>query len=483
MTPFATEFPVNPIPSRAAFIAQVISWLRGTQYSTVLDHRTDSEIDGESAFLRAEDGEELRLRALEREDDLRAIGFRHDFPDNEGRLWRTEAVLRRNASADGQDLLRLRTQCIALAPGARLESPRKPYLIKSVLRDGWGGRDGALRVGDQPLWLTDGEPGLKLALEVTLGQASRHLPVIYISAVGQLKWLIVRKEIEKLAFDLGGIAHVVVEPNRGFSFRLGGATEGVNAYGGTIAVALPGRGIIRRLYLGWRLPEPRDLLSLLRRTTLDIRSQMPAQGWDWTELQEQALRLQRERDRKRLSVEETEALYEEEIANLKERIEHLGAELLARTSVSGAESDDDTLPASLIEKVGAEIYPGEFADRIRFATRFCLACTGNDDLDMRTRLVLENLSKALRPSTGLMELTDELKRATKDPKRSASQLKTLLIRHGYHEKAGNRHIRLEADDTLYGLNSITIAKTPSDIRGLINIRKQIERTLGISKLK
>jgi hypothetical protein len=89
-------------------------------------------------------------------------------------------------------------------------------------------------------------------------------------------------QIEKFAFDLGGIAHVVVEPNRAFSFQLRDRTAGANAYRGTLAIALPGRGIVRRAYLGFRLPDVDDLLTFVHQATIGIRNQMPAEGWDWT---------------------------------------------------------------------------------------------------------------------------------------------------------------------------------------------------------
>ena len=482
MTPFATEFPVEANSNRAAFVFQVITWLRGIRQSTVLAERGDEEIEGEAALLSAKSGETLRLRTLDRDGGFQAIGFQHDFPDSDGRLWRTEGVLRRGAAEDGQDLVRLRTQCIARFAGVRLESPRKPYFIKILLQDSWGGRDGMLHVTDVPHWLGADEDAMSIAREVTLGRGSRHLPVIYVSATGPGKWLIPRRQIEKLAYDLGGVAHVVVEPDRAFSVRLREETAGANAYGGTFAIALPGRGIVRRLYLGWRLPDPQDLLALVREVALEIRGQMPAEGWDWTELQEQVLRLQRQRDRNRLSAKETEDLYDQEIAILKDRIAELEEQLASNADARVQPSDVEygMLPASLIKRVGPEIYAGEFTDRIRKAAK---ECSDRDDvLDARSRAVLAAIAEALPPSPALTELLQDLKRVTKDPKGIAGQLKWLLARHGYREKSDNKHIRLEAMPGYLGLEAITLPKTPSDGRGLINLRKQVEKILGISNL-
>nr|WP_272211282.1 hypothetical protein [Marinicella sp. W31]MDC2877169.1 hypothetical protein [Marinicella sp. W31] len=59
-----------------------------------------------------------------------------------------------------------------------------------------------------------------MAKAITFGEATDWLPIIYISAKGNSSWIISADEIEKLAYDLGGVAHVVVEPNREFSFAL-----------------------------------------------------------------------------------------------------------------------------------------------------------------------------------------------------------------------------------------------------------------------
>ena len=98
-------------------------------------------------------------------------------------------------------------------------------------------------------------------------------------------------------------------------------------------------------------------------------------------------------------------------------------------------------------------------------------------LDRRSKALLEAAVKNLPSSPALLELLQDLKRATKDPRRAATELTALLLRHGYREKSENRHIRLEAKDGYTGLDAITIPKTPSDSRGLTNLRKQIERTL------
>jgi hypothetical protein len=251
MMPFVTEFPVKPNLDRAKFVAQVLAWLHGMDNSTVLEDCPNTDLDGETAYIQASSGEELRLREIGRDGGLQAIGLRHDIPDDQGRLWRTEAVVRLCAAAHGQHLIRLRTQCIARMAGVRAETPRKPYLVKALLQDGLGGKDGELNVLDHPLWLEADDTSLQIACNFTHGKANQHAPVIYVSAIGPSRWLLfAEQELSKLAFESGGVAHVIVEPDRAFSFRLREKTADANAYGGTPGIALPGQGIVRRLYLG-----------------------------------------------------------------------------------------------------------------------------------------------------------------------------------------------------------------------------------------
>jgi len=481
MTSFSTEFPVRPVANSATFLAQVIGWLRGTEYSTVLDDADEKDLDAEAPVIRARNGEELRLRVLPAGAEGEAIGFRHDFPDRDGRLWRTEAVLRKGAADDGQDLIRLRTQCIAQRSGANLETPRKPYLLKNLLRETWGGRDGLLDVTDHPLWLGDDDASMQLAEAIDAGTASRHLPILYVSAVNTGRWALTRSEVERLAFQLGGVAHVVVEPDRAFSFRLRDASEGRNVYGGTIGLLLPGRGLSRKLYLGGHLSDPQSLQRAAQDLACLIRSHMPADGWDWTELQEQALRAQRERRRSLLSQRESEELYEEEITTLKDQIGQLKEQLAQASLVDASEPDGGILPADMVARLGPEIYPGEFQDRLRAAAKVARARSEVEGLDARTLAVLGAV-EALPASDGLHELLEDLKRATKDPGRLADQVTQLLGRHGYREKSRNKHVRLEPQAGFVGLDAITVPTTPSDTRGLTNMRKQVERTLGLTRL-
>lgn len=478
MIPFETEFPVRMTDHRS-LIAQVIAWLRGIEASRVLDSADESEFDKDYATIRDEGGEALTLRVLRRNDLVEVIGFRHDIPDQHGRLWRTEAVLRWAAPGDG--LLRLRGTCLARQADARLARPKKPFLIKAILADDLGGDDQLLRVVDTPHYLSESDEGLDHAVLALTGEACAHLPVVYLSAPDDTARGLPKRAIARLAHQLGGVAHVLVEPSRAFSFVLRDRMEGQNPFGGTVAVAVPNRGIVRRFWIGPLLPDTAALSQAIAEAVIALRSAMPASGWDWTVLQDAALREQRARERGLLA---DEAIYSNEIDNLEGQVANLNdriAQLESDLALAREVAAEDRAAVSVVQ-VGQvlEIYEGELIDRLRAAAELALSSADRVGLDKRSSAVLRAFLSAYPQSQARADLAEEVGRATRAGAKMAQQVEKLLSRHGYVWKSNNGHARLEAKPGYDGLLSLTLSSSPSDHRTPDNLRKQILNALGLS---
>ncbi|MGB1213884.1 MAG: hypothetical protein ACPG4X_11005 [Pikeienuella sp.] len=355
--------------------------------------------------------------------------------------------------------------------------------MKALLKNGWGGSDGPLTVGDQPIWLPDNVEGLKTAKAITLGEAKCLLPIIYVSASGNFSWALNKEKIEWLAYQLGGIAHVVVEPNRTFSFRLRDLVSAENVYAGTVGISVAKRGIIRRYFLGLQIETSHELAQTLANAAISIRSRLPSLGWDWTQLQEEALRSQRVREKSSLTSNEIETLYQEEIDNLHDRIRQLENHNKTNDEVSLSPEESENKNSRLFKRAGSEIYPGEFFDRIRLALRIALESAERDGLDKRSKHVFRATLESIPVSSALECLLNDIESATKKPKHVAKELTKLLQRHGYAQKSDNKHLRLEANADFLGLENMTIPKTPSDNRALKNLKAQTERALGLGKLR
>lgn len=484
MLPFSTEFPVAEGVNRQRFINEMIEWLSESPHFEIMNNIERKDFDKENVHLSSPRGEEIRVREINSENGWSVIGFRHDMPDTKGRLWRTECVLKRGRAPDHQHIVRIRTQCYARTPDAIIETPKKPHLIRTLLERGAGGKDGILDVTNNALYLERSARDLEMAVNIFLGDASIFLPIIYISMPDNAGRRIGKHKIGKLAYALGGVAHVVVEPDRRFSFDLRDKSEGRNVYGGTVGIIVPKRGLVRRIRLDW--PHNINLSEFtenIKNTAKHIRSHMPVTSWDWAELQEEALRIQREHDRKRLTDDELKQLYQNEIDSLKSTIEEQKNEIkFLKENDRSASETQISIDEYFSEYAGNEVYSGEIIDRLRYAAKISLMKAEQVGLDNRSRHVLSQICDSMPPTPALDELIKDLDRAITG-RAAVNDITKILLRHGYVKKSDNGHPRLEPRDDLPGLGSITLSKTPSDHRGLKNLRSQIEASLGLTQLK
>lgn len=486
MRVFATEFPVAATATRASFVANVVAWLRGTNYSKVLEKDAEVELNTDFSHLKTATGEELLLREVLDDSAPLAIGIRHQIPDDRGRLWRTEAVLKFADKSFEHNLVRIRTQCLAKELQAPLEFPKKPYLVKSLLTDLWGGTDGKLTVTDKPIWLGTSEEYIELATAVVTGAASKFLPVVYISAIGDNEYEISKDLIDKLAYDLGGIAHVVVEPDRNFSFKLRYHADSLNVYGGTIGIYAPKNGLMSRAYLNPQLRSASDLASIIRHSAIGIRSQMPATGWDWSSLQEFALRQHRETHAQDSDFAEFEKIYLDEIKALNEQNESLRETIISLNSSLKVDQLDPSLSERRFDEIkcliGEEIYDGEIIDRLRFAAKIALNSKDREGIDDRSIGIYSSITEGTTVTRGLTAFLGDLKRATADNKNLHIKISALMARHGFEETTQNKHAKLTPRNGMIGLGPITVPLTSSDHRAGQNQRSQIINLLGLSKL-
>jgi len=113
----------------------------------------------------------------------------------------------------------------------------KPRIVNDIIRALGGGYDGLdLEVKTTPHWIMDDD--LPFVADIIRNKSENTLPVVYVSRYRQD---ITPVNPNDLAFLLGGIAHVIVEPSPSipFTFNLKNATNGINAYNGAVGIYWP----------------------------------------------------------------------------------------------------------------------------------------------------------------------------------------------------------------------------------------------------
>jgi hypothetical protein len=239
MLSFATEFPLSNQCTRAEFRDAVIDWIVESPHATFTrDDFSNMSDPGEWSAKSDNDKVQTAIVALPHED---LFGIQRVIL-NQHIEWTTTIVFSRN---DSDAWVGVRTSRESSRPAHSLPAAKKPIIVRSLLERFGGARDGDLIIRDMPHCL--GNDDIRLAGRLISGAAGSYLPIVYVSCEFVGGYIV---DVSSLAYDLAGMAHVVVEPNRPFSRRLQIEVDSDNVYGGTIGVYWPDGGGRRSFFLG-----------------------------------------------------------------------------------------------------------------------------------------------------------------------------------------------------------------------------------------
>lgn len=230
MLSFATDFPVAFGATGSDFMEVVQRWISGSPH-TVLT-ADDLAILNSPGRASVENGlaklDSLRFRDATEE----SAAVRYVVQD--GVLqWMTLATFSKRAN---DTWVSVRTLCESQHAAATLPPGKKPLLVKQLLERLGSGDDNGLVLG-KPISLTNAD--MPLAVDLIAGRAGNRLPIVYVSAPSSGKHFV---RISNLDYKLAGMAHLVIEPSRSFSWRLRDQVNSENVYGGTVGIYWPDSG-------------------------------------------------------------------------------------------------------------------------------------------------------------------------------------------------------------------------------------------------
>ena len=171
---------------------------------------------------------ERNLLAYEIDSATGSVAFRVAIVDQNDELWTTDIALSE----------RLHEIQLRLAREKRIvtaeydKSFNIPYIFKKIIREGIGGMDSNLPVTDKPIYIDT--TNLTMLVNIINRNTLYDLPVIYVSH--PFNGLNYELDIDELAKDMAGSAHVLVEKESGTSIVLKEMTDSKNAYNGAIDI-------------------------------------------------------------------------------------------------------------------------------------------------------------------------------------------------------------------------------------------------------
>lgn len=225
MLSFATEFPVASERTTSDFLRAMMTWISGSPH-TGLSAEMLRELP-QKEEVHVENGNEKVQSLVASSPDVDLAGIRYSRHDDDLE-WLTTVVFSRTSS---DAWVGIRVECESQHAAARLPSAKKPVVVRTVLESLGGAADGPLSISNKAHFLTNTD--IELAAKLIRGDAGCRLPIVYVSARFQGGYIL---DVDRLAAELSGMAHVVVEPNRPFSVRLQLEVDSENVYGGTIGI-------------------------------------------------------------------------------------------------------------------------------------------------------------------------------------------------------------------------------------------------------
>ena len=154
--------------------------------------------------------------------------FRVAIVDSNDELWTTDIVLN-----DKTHEIQLRLAREKRIVSAEFNSNfRIPYIFKQLIRDGIGGTDLDLPVSDTPIYID--EDNISYIVNIIKKEKTYSLPVIYVSC--PFNGATYEVDVEELAKDMAGSAHVLVEKSSATAKVLKDLAEDKNAYNGAVDI-------------------------------------------------------------------------------------------------------------------------------------------------------------------------------------------------------------------------------------------------------
>jgi len=467
MLSFATEFPIKHTRDSAEFLRAIETWVLGSPHTRLSqDDLAGLRAPGESRIQKGNESiDALRVSAVAED----AAGIRYTRRDD-ALEWVTTVVFSRTGS---ESWVGIRVSCESSHPAVRLPPAKKPVVVRTLLQDLGGASDGGLPVGSSPFRLDNTD--IDVAARLIAGTSGCRLPIVYVSAGFQGNYIV---DSDRLASELAGMAHVVVEPNRPFSLRLKIEVDSENVYGGTVGVYWPDGAGRRSFFIGREFESTDEVArALFKEIRTALTNRRAFDRCTWAFVQETASRqaIQALRASGSQDVEKYVETFDKELEARNHRLEDAEREITRlRAELRIYEARLPAGTASLLRAGGEQdIYPNEVFGIVRDAVED--ACT-RVQAGSRRQHVLTAVLQANPLSEDIAgSMREQLKQLLRGSKGMDAKMRRGLEELGFAITEDGKHYKLvfRGDDRY----TFTLPKSGSDHRGGLNAASDIGRLL------
>lgn len=475
MITYNTQFPIEPSSKASKLIDVAIKWIGGSPYTHFSEEDLASISKVGSSYIQHESPYESLETIILTDDGKEYCGVQYVAVDKDNICWKVELV---GEQKDNDFTVSVQVSYDTTAPLAKIPRGNKPRIIQMVLEEFNAGFDSYFKVQDAPFLLDENENGVIIASKTIEGTLNNSMPIVYVSACDNDKPYI---DIGQLSEQLSGLAHVMVEPSRDFSFKLKKPTNNKNVYGGAIAIYWP-NGIGRKILIPTGKYKNPSFLSTDIEETIkkSLAVQRLKKECTWAYLKEtvnrRRIRKIKEDGLKRLEeYKEIEELYEQEIKAKDEEVARAEEEILRlKNEIAKLDSQDKSFNTFGIIKPGQEVdlYPGEINDFVLESLERSLRDAEDNS---RSQNIYKDLLGVNDKVGNLEDYRSRLKEILKNYQSLDAKTRRFLENMGFSiDESGKHHKLIFMDDKRY---PCSLPKTSSDSRAGKNMRSDISHKL------
>lgn len=470
MSEFATELRLNPWVTIGDFWGLVSEWILGMKRTSFRPEDLELNFGQISEHVIEKESERISIYVVDI-DGGEAVGVSYSFLDENNIVWISELVATKESE---KFLLSIRVFRQSTGVKFHLPSPQRPFIIKMLFSGDWKPCDGTIPLKTTPIPVEKGQEGL--FVELVGGSYANRLPIVYASRVRRNNCYAV--DIKSLAFDLGGMAHVLYDQENSVAAEIATRIGDRSPLDGQIAIYWPDEAGLTiyqadapdmsRNQLKKKIV--RDIFEVVssRRITPCLSLQFVQEIHSKTTIE--SLKRAGSKD-----LSEYIDNFDIEIAAKDKRIQDAEEEisrLKSRLRSKAAAAPPEGAAVSFNLRYEKDFYPGELRE---FALRAFEQSLANSEKESRRNHIMKDLVDSNASSGVHAHLRENLKSALKGYGGLDPRVRKELREIGFDIEEDSKHIKI----TFFGDQRylFVMPKTPSDHRSGANMISDIGKKL------
>lgn len=461
---FSTLFPIEERATLDDLLEVSKIWIEGSPHSPfetndlkeLREHNTTISKKNYTYGLARIDSDEEKL-----------LGIEYSHPGKNNDCWTTQIV---GNKTPNKFIISINQTYESHKATDRIHIPKKPYIIKQLLDKIGGGKDGDLETSNQPIIFKEEEGVERFVSDILTGNTNSELPIVYVSRDRNNHCLV---NAMNLAYGFSGIAHVLIEPSREFSFKLKEEMGSENVYGGAVGIYWT-EGTGRKVWFPENEIEKSEIEMKITNDIIEaVKSKMIPRKYTLEHIKSLHNRMLMEKLKgKKGELTEITKLFElasseletneNQLKRAEERIYNLECKIRA---ISRPKSFSEGI---ISDPQISELYDGEI--------RTVILETLNETYkhlppDIRRREVLKEIINSNKIPETKKKIIEKLRKALDGYRTITPKIKKELAAIGLSLDDG-KHYKVYMTENPNGAAG-TLAKTPSDVRAGRNDTKQL----------